>query len=206
MEDINNERALYSAKLIFEGIHQSGFTDEVIRLYLEITNDFSNQLLEKPRKEFQEIDRKRIQFEGISLLTSLYFFNELPKVIRRKALSFFSRPDADSLYEFREKILQAIKSELDNQGYSRIRDVNISSFNSKTGSLSFGVASPLDIFTRVEMYSKYITIKDVSKKFTMKLAYAVDPDNIVVLQTLGPIFIGPFQKMAELILNKVFET
>lgn len=206
MTGISNEKAIYSAELIFDAIKQCGFRDDAVRLYSEITRDFTKLLLDKPKREFREIDHKRICFEGISLLTALYFFDELPKVIKKRKFLFLHGPDSELLYQFRKQVLHALKSKLDTQGYNLVRDVNVTGFDSETNEISFGVSSPLDISTRIALYSKQETIKEVSKKFTMKLAYALDPHNIVALQMLGPVFVGPFQKMAEIILNKVFAT
>jgi hypothetical protein len=151
----------------------------VIRGYSEITRNLSKFLLEKPRIEFGEIDRKRICFEGISLLTALYFFDELPKVIKKRKFLFLTAPDTEMLYKFRKQVLSMLKNKLDNQGYNHVREVNVTAFDEKTNEISFGVSNPLDISARIALYSKQESFERVTKKFTMKLAYALDPHNII---------------------------
>ena len=117
---------------------------------------------------------------------------------------FFSKPNSAMLYQFRKKVLNVIESKLKDQKYYLLRDVQVNEFDKTSGGISFGASMPLNVSSRIELYSKFETMDALSRKFTMKLAYAVDPENVVILQTLGPVFIAPFQAISKLILKKVF--
>jgi len=60
------DKAIKAANLIIDGIFESQFVEQVGSTYYELTKQFNKSLI-SPQRQIENIDNKRVAFEGISL-------------------------------------------------------------------------------------------------------------------------------------------
>lgn len=197
---ILSEKARATADLLVQMVFEE-LIGNICSTYDEICSEKLSRFDVQPRKLGQD-DLKRLSFEILCFAVFIIMEQEVRKFIVRKRLLLGNTPDTEGIQFYNSKLLDRLEEYFKAQKFGTIQEVVITAI---TPDIQFGLGEPLNAAKRISSYVQSKSSVKAAELFAEYVAYAVDPENYVILKVIGMTHVELVIDLVRLVLKAVFK-